>query len=935
MAAFQLMMPRSIAAAVAGVAMAAFFRYLYARRRRNPYQVRVDLLNAERVDLRRRKRKALQDVNLHGRWFCDVKASGCCIASVDQWPPANGDRFHCLRGCNFDACSNCAPLVHVNHLCGSCGYPLQLRPMSLTNTEKRNDAVNRRDATRRALQANAAALVEAEHHLVMRQASISASKLLEAAAAAAAAATRAFDAGARERVVPELRTALRLSCEAAMSGSALIEDLVDHGPASSRKGFLRSLPELIPAPRDGEFVTDGTGGEWRAEWAALTAEWAELTDQAHLRRWLKQVSDVDRCISTHATQIEVCIAAGWHPEHAAAVWLLQSRIRALSRALRERDGRYACSLYTLTRALTTAAAGQPAAAPLLFVNLSGKFGLVANDDQWQRLEVADRFGFRGLSSTAMVKASRSTLSFAVVRDGAEVSGGDGGGRGHGDSGHGGSGHGGSGRCEVSGFAVRVTRTRPVKEILYEVQDAPVVCFESAPASASSLHSAIMVSDDEGFFPPNCLYRLTSISPSFVAPNGLHIKQKLYTVSATYRPPPGASTSAGGSDSAKLCASKPVQLTYADRAAYVAGLDDVLSKPLLLMEQEFDREMAWVDYKGQRHVSRECWQYVVGVASTLPGCTPGVRDANNGGKRPEDFLREANELIFQRRKRLMSMSLNVAIATNRWKTRAGSSVALSAGASAVPSVSPPTAPPPVAPPASQPAKPSAELHVPLVAAKPTSMMADEHALLTLDEVLALRLYSGPAFQPINCFLRQIATLNGKIRTELAHHPALTFAATVAHLCSGIRKLAAVATSSEVGAPVWRGVRGALPKGFFEPDAHGHVAAVEMGFMSCSKRRHTPIEYMGAEGENVLWTILQSGEDDEGFHSGADISILSQFAAEEEVLFPPVTQLLVLQRQRGDDGHTLNMAGALVHEETAQTADGDTKNFFDCTCRPSFV
>ena len=44
---------------------------------------------------------ALQDVNLHGMWFCDVKASGCCIASVDQWPPANGDRFHCLRGCNF------------------------------------------------------------------------------------------------------------------------------------------------------------------------------------------------------------------------------------------------------------------------------------------------------------------------------------------------------------------------------------------------------------------------------------------------------------------------------------------------------------------------------------------------------------------------------------------------------------------------------------------------------------------------------------------------------------------------------------------------------------------------------------------------------------------------------------------------------------------
>ena len=39
----------------------------------------------------------------------------------------------------------------------------------------------------------------------------------------------------------------------------------------------------------------------------------------------------------------------------------------------------------------------------------------------------------------------------------------------------------------------------------------------------------------------------------------------------------------GSVGTKLCA-KPAMLSYADRAAYVAGLDDVISKPTLLLAQ---------------------------------------------------------------------------------------------------------------------------------------------------------------------------------------------------------------------------------------------------------------------------------------------------------------------------------------------------------------
>ena len=100
-----------------------------------------------------------------------------------------------------------------------------------------------------------------------------------------------------------------------------------------------------------------------------------------------------------------------------------------------------------------------------------------------------------------------------------------------------------------------------------------------------------------------------------------------------------------------------------------------------------------------------------------------------------------------------------------------------------------------------------------------LLPHAHAYLSLDEVVAVRLYSGPAFQPINEFLRQLALVTGSVQLELARHPQLSFIATVGHLSCAVRKLAAVATEEESSAPLFRGVRGHLPKGFFIPDAQG--------------------------------------------------------------------------------------------------------------------
>lgn len=60
------------------------------------------------------------------------------------------------------------------------------------------------------------------------------------------------------------------------------------------------------------------------------------------------------------------------------------------------------------------------------------------------------------------------------------------------------------------------------------------------------------------------------------------------------------------------------------------------------------------------------------------------------------------------------------------------------------------------------------------------LPEEFAFLSLEEVLAVRLYSGPAYQPINEFLRQIQPLRGEFLREIVQSPALTFCATIGHV-----------------------------------------------------------------------------------------------------------------------------------------------------------
>jgi len=389
---------------------------------------------------------------------------------------------------------------------------------------------------------------------------------------------------------------------------------------------------------------------------------------------------------------------------------------------------------------------------------------------------------------------------------------------------------------------------------YEVIDSDVIGFESLPTDEHGCHAAILRQAEpfiKGIYPPNTLFRLKKVlDPGFwTSPFDASVYPKCRLLVVTATFRPPHTADAEQGGHGKMCDTVRT-LSYGTRAAFITGMDDVTAKTTLTMAQELKRDITWVDWKGVTYKLDEEYRYVLGPA-TPAAKTPGERDANNSGKTLEQFLREVNEFI---RKRRANLSANQ------------------------------------------------DLQLP-----------EAHAFLSLDEVVAVRMYSGPAYQPINEFLRAVGQLQGVYRERLIHDVATSFAATVGQICNAIRKLAAITSPGEATKPLFRGVRGELPKSFWVEDKQGMVCAVDMAFMSTSRNRTTPVDYMGS-GKNVLWELQPEKQSDVAYHRGADIRMLSQFAMEDEVLFPPCTLLEVLK-------HGCFAAGGNAREEPAEQQQED--------------
>jgi hypothetical protein len=222
----------------------------------------------------------------------------------------------------------------------------------------------------------------------------------------------------------------------------------------------------------------------------------------------------------------------------------------------------------------------------------------------------------------------------------------------------------------------------------------------------------------------------------------------------------------------------------------------------------------------------------------------------------------------------------------------------------------------------------QCYVDLVAAS----NGDDELVPSLEEVAAMRLYTGPAHVKLNGFMGMVGTVPEKHwRARFAQLRNFTYNHTVHHLINAIRKVTQITALRQphfLGEVIlYRGVRGKLPDSFYK--AKGFLTAVEFGFVSTSTDRNIPVLAMSPDESNALWVMHGShGTDSTGqLHNGAVLEPLSQFPEEVETLLPPLCMLQVL---RDDQTGKLR-----VHDKEGNNSAGETVVYTEIHVRPCFV
>jgi len=121
---------------------------------------------------------------------------------------------------------------------------------------------------------------------------------------------------------------------------------------------------------------------------------------------------------------------------------------------------------------------------------------------------------------------------------------------------------------------------------------------------------------------------------------------------------------------------------------------------------------------------------------------------------------------------------------------------------------------------------------------------ERSKVTVAEVVALRLYTGPMYVKYNAVLRgmAVATAGGTI-----------YSSTVHLICSGLQKLSRVSELPKE-MKLYRGNGGmALPSSFLEPDASGCAGGTEPAIMSATPDRSVALGYSGIDKGKDLPTL----------------------------------------------------------------------------------
>jgi hypothetical protein len=185
-------------------------------------------------------------------------------------------------------------------------------------------------------------------------------------------------------------------------------------------------------------------------------------------------------------------------------------------------------------------------------------------------------------------------------------------------------------------------------------------------------------------------------------------------------------------------------------------------------------------------------------------------------------------------------------------------------------------------------------------------------LIKEEVIGLRLYTGPMFMKYNAVCRggaldgsQIAFMRNSFHELCMGN---RFPTTIHVINSALIKLGKLQEVRKV----YRGVSGGLlPDEFWIANEFGVCGGVEFGFMSTTTNPEVAKTYAG---EGVSMVIeCQMGMVDRG----ADLSWLSQYPNEKEICFPPLTGMQVMDTRIEHDRIVVEMR--LSVNQTAQTIE----------------
>ena len=171
----------------------------------------------------------------------------------------------------------------------------------------------------------------------------------------------------------------------------------------------------------------------------------------------------------------------------------------LAAAVRDRSDRYAASTHLVCEVLAERAKQMTEAAPLLYVNLTGKFGLATDDPAWKALTQPGASAGLGFVTNGVFLALTATSGCFP---------------------------------DDKGYYAYVNIAGKYR---WDLQDSDVVCFRSAAADADGYHSLVRTGWTGYEMPPLATVTLEKVEePGEWEVCGHKVQRRLFTVSVTYK-----------------------------------------------------------------------------------------------------------------------------------------------------------------------------------------------------------------------------------------------------------------------------------------------------------------------------------------------------------------------------------------------------------------